>query len=62
MKKKIKDCTLEEKQNYCKNKNCSKCPCGIWPCDNKQYTICALEEADFDKHCANYEIEMDENN
>ena len=60
-KKKIKDCTPEEKQNYCKSKSCSKCPCGIWPCDNKQYTICALEEAEFDENCANYEIEIEEN-
>jgi len=58
-KKKIKDMTLEEKQNYCKSKSCSKCPCGIWPCDKKEHTICALDEAEFDEDCANYEIEVE---
>ena len=59
-KKKIKDCTLEEKQNYCKSKSCSSCPCAIWPCDNKQYTICALDEAEFNEAAANHEIEVEE--
>ena len=60
MEKKIKDLTLEEKQNYCKSKSCSKCPCAIWPCDNKQYTICALDEAEFNEDAANYKIEVNE--
>ena len=61
VKKKIKDMTVEEKQNYCKSKElCSKCPCGIWPCDNKQYTICALDEAEFNELAANLEIEVKE--
>ena len=61
VKKKIKDMTVEEKQNYCKSKElCSKCPCGIWPCDNKQYTICALDEAEFNELAANLEIEVEE--
>lgn len=60
-KKKIKDLTLEEKLNYCKSKElCSKCPCGIWPCDNKQYTICALDEAEVNEAAANFEIEVEE--
>ena len=59
-KKKIRDMTLEEKQNYCKSKSCSKCPCAILPCDNKQYTICALDEAEFNEEAANYEIEVEE--
>jgi hypothetical protein len=58
-KKKIKDMTTEEKRKYCESKSCSKCPCGIWPCDVKQYTICALDEAEFDEDCANYEIEVE---
>ena len=58
VKKKIKDMTEKEKQNYCKSKSCSKCPCAIWPCKNKQYTICALE-AEFNEDVANYEIEVE---
>ena len=61
IKKKIKDLTIEEKQNYCYSKElCSKCPCGIWPCDKKEHTICALDEAEFNELCANYEIEIEE--
>ena len=58
MKKKIKNCTLEEKQNYCKNKECSNCPCAIWPAADKQYTICALDEAEFNEAAAKQEIEV----
>lgn len=54
-KKKIRDMTEEEKQNYCKSKKCSKCPCGIWPCKNKKYTICA-----FDLNESDYEVEVEE--
>lgn len=59
IKKKIKDLTLEEKQNYCKSKECSKCPCAIWPAADKQYTICALDEAEFVEDVANIEIEVE---